>query len=312
MSLYFKPKTISYLLIFGISLMLSACGGSSQNKKSTDGPANIPEAVKKVVAASSNKTIHLSWEKSSGASSYNVYFAKESFKGDVNGYANLDGGELRPDVDSNTFEVDIEELENQTTYYFIVTAVNKNGESKLSSEVTGIPFESDILTGSIDSVKQGQIKWGSEGNKLCSSWSIARFHPLFPFSGWFEIYNAAFEDRVSDLEMYVLKPPQKITDINNAEEFTFETAESLADEGATPSIEVFEGETIIFRGTNGYYGAWEIMDIKGSSIDATLTGKWYFIKTKGSSDFTSSLEVSPESFEASADDCPYTLKKENF
>ncbi len=304
MTFYFNSKTVSYLLIFGISLLLSACGGSSQSREPS---ATIPETVKKVVAAPSDNTVRLSWQKSSDASSYNVYFAKESFKGDVNGYANLEGGELIPEIDSNISEIDIEDLKNQVSYYFVVAAVNKNGESKLSSEVTAIPFESDILTGSMDSVKEGQIKWGTEGNELCSSWSIARFHPLFPFSGWFELYNAVFEDRVSDLEMYVLKPPQKITDINNAEEFTFETAESLAEEGATPSIEVFEGETIIFRGTNGYYGAWEIMDIKGSSMDATLTGKWYFIKTKGSSDFTGSLEASPESFEALVD-CPFTPK----
>ena len=107
------------------------------------------------------------------------------------------------------------------------------------------------------------------------------------------------------MEMYILKSPQKITDVSNAEEFTFQTAESFGE--GTTSIEVAEGETIIFRGNNGYYGALEIMSFEGSMNEATLTGKWYFIKTKGSSDFTGSLEASPESFEASPDDCPYTL-----
>jgi hypothetical protein len=47
MTFIFNSKNVSYLLIFGSSLLLSACGGSSQSKKPS---ATIPETVKKVVA----------------------------------------------------------------------------------------------------------------------------------------------------------------------------------------------------------------------------------------------------------------------
>ena len=125
-----------------------------------------------------------------------------------------------------------------------------------------------ILTGPIERIieAQGIWVWGSAVNKLCQQWSVA----LHDQSGWF--YGTS--NSWSSADVYVLKAPQSPLSVTAAENFEYEKS----------SVEAFEGDTVFFRGRNGYYGAWYIEKIDGQ-VGAILSGTWYF-KLDGGGDFT--------------------------
>lgn len=130
------------------------------------------------------------------------------------------------------------------------------------------PNASVILTGPIEGMieAEGIWVWGSANNKLCQQWSVARYDQ----SGWF--YGTS--NIWSSADVYVLKAPQSPLSVTAAENFQYERT----------AVEAFEGDTVFFRGRNGYYGAWYIEKIDGR-LGAILSGTWYF-KFDGGGDFT--------------------------
>lgn len=97
--------------------LLAACGGSD------DDP---PAAPTEVVVVGGDAQVTVSWTASGGASSYNVYWSTTS------GVTKDTGTKIEkatsPYVQTG--------LTNGQTYYYIVTAVNGDGESKASAEAT--------------------------------------------------------------------------------------------------------------------------------------------------------------------------------
>lgn len=77
----------------------------------------------------------LSWDAVTGADSYNVYYAAESFGSpvDVDNYASLVAGHMVTGVADNEYV--LASPDAITTYYFAVTAVRDSDESDASSEV---------------------------------------------------------------------------------------------------------------------------------------------------------------------------------
>jgi fibronectin type 3 domain-containing protein len=103
--------------------------GISAEKTATPSATPPPNAPANVRAAAGDNQATISWDAVSGATSYNIY------RGTASGVTKATGtkasGVTSPSV--------VTPLANGTTFYFVVTAVNANGESAESFEVSATP-----------------------------------------------------------------------------------------------------------------------------------------------------------------------------
>jgi hypothetical protein len=117
--------TRSALVIFGL---LAICCGSSSNENR---PSILAPTGVAATAGDGHATV--SWTASSGAASYNVYYAASAVVSKASGSK----------VAGATSGGAVTGLTNGTAYYFVVTAVNAGGESAESSPAaTATPHES--------------------------------------------------------------------------------------------------------------------------------------------------------------------------
>jgi hypothetical protein len=128
---------IVFLLIVGAALLLPGCKGAWRYDP------GIPVQVTGLKGESGNRVVTLSWTGNPLATSYNVYFVSGLMATAVN-RANA------TKVNSNTASLVIEQLDNNIDYHFMVTALNHDGESIDSAQVTVVPgpFSNADLTGS--------------------------------------------------------------------------------------------------------------------------------------------------------------------
>ena len=97
-----------------------------------------PSAPTGVAAAPGNTLVNISWNPVAGVTSYNLYMAAVAGVTKSN-YTTLAGGMKHVGVTSAYLHPG---LTNGTTYYFVVTALNANGESVESIEVSATPTAS--------------------------------------------------------------------------------------------------------------------------------------------------------------------------
>ncbi|CAC9967656.1 hypothetical protein [uncultured Gammaproteobacteria bacterium] len=112
-------------------------------------------------------TIALTWDVVSGATGYQVYYAKQSFSGiSLSNYASLNGGSLLQNITDN--KKTISNLINGVQYYFVVTAVKDTFESGGSGEATAT---------SIGALNDTGITWGggyaTSNNATCTGVEIS-------------------------------------------------------------------------------------------------------------------------------------------
>ena len=93
-----------------------------------------PTAPTGVTATAASGQVTLTWTAVNGAASYNVYYRTSTGVTTTNGTA----------VPADSTTTTIASLINETTYYFVVTAVNTYGESGVSSEVYATPAASRV------------------------------------------------------------------------------------------------------------------------------------------------------------------------
>ncbi len=138
------------------------------------------------------------------------------------------------------------------------------------------PARAAVLTGLIGALPETvkTFSWGDGTHNLFQQWSVKNSES----SGWF--YGSAYSSS-SNADVYVYVGLSNPTTIANAAAFPY----------SSHSIWASEGDTVFFRGTNGYYGAWRIDDIyptdnpPGVYPYAYLRGAWYF-QSDGSANFT--------------------------
>jgi hypothetical protein len=123
------PKSCSIVLLAACAVAASGCGSSGGNSNTT-----VPSAPTGVQATAGNTEVTISWSPVTGATSYNVYWSTASGVTPASG--TKIAGATSPYVQTG--------LTSGTTYYYVVTAVNANGESLASSQVNGAPSAASV------------------------------------------------------------------------------------------------------------------------------------------------------------------------
>ncbi len=134
--------------------------------------------------------------------------------------------------------------------------------------------QAEVLTGAIDHVAESMVNftWGDGEHDLVQRWSMRNENS----QGWFYGLNYPH----SNCDVYVYAGLADPTVVSDASVFQYESE----------AISAVEGSTVFFRGANGYYGAWFIIDIYSPADPddpnhAYLDGIWYFV-TEQSADFS--------------------------
>ena len=123
-------------LIFTVGLVgfLIACGGGNSSAGGNNGGAGggstttVPPAPSGLAAVAGDQQVALSWNASTGATSYHV--KRGTTKGGPYTQVGAPAGTVYGDTG----------LTDSTTYYYVVTAVNSAGESGTSNEVSATPI----------------------------------------------------------------------------------------------------------------------------------------------------------------------------
>lgn len=105
-------------------LFITACGGSSP-------PTSPPAKPSNIIATAGDGFITLSWDPVADATSFNLYWSTTS------GVTKSNGNK----VASVSSPAKVTGLVNTTQYFHVVTAVNSNGESTESEQVSAVPID---------------------------------------------------------------------------------------------------------------------------------------------------------------------------
>ena len=140
-------RTLKLLLIVGM-FVLSSCGGGGGGSTSTPIISNNSSSASSTSASTpqnlsaiaSDTSVGLNWTPLAGATSYNIYFATEAniiFK-NISAFQN---GVTVKNVNPPYL---VAGLQNNKTYYFVVTAIIASQESPQSAEVSATPTAEDV------------------------------------------------------------------------------------------------------------------------------------------------------------------------
>jgi len=112
--------------------VVTACGGDS-NDNATNAFSAPTGVTAQVVSANGEDTIEVSWTSVTDAVKYNIYMASQAGVTKLN-YTTLPGQMFHPDnVASFPHPDPAANLDPNTIYYFIVTAVNAAGDETAES-----------------------------------------------------------------------------------------------------------------------------------------------------------------------------------
>jgi lysophospholipase L1-like esterase/fibronectin type 3 domain-containing protein len=114
-------------------------------------PIPPPPAPTGITAAASSNQATINWDNATGATSYNLYYSETA------GVTKATG--IR--VPSVTSPHVVTPLINGTEYFFVVTAVNANGESAESSQVTAMPTDAPTGVTAAPGSGQATISWSA-------------------------------------------------------------------------------------------------------------------------------------------------------
>src|SRR3989338_2030534 len=138
-----------FLLISVYSFFIAFLNGCGSGQGTATPTGTAPSAPTGVTVTAGNKQVSISWTAVSGATSYNIYWLTTS------GVTKTTGTK----VTSNTNSYTHTGLTNGATYYYVVTAVNSDGESSESSEVSASPISAPAGVTAAAGNGQVSISW---------------------------------------------------------------------------------------------------------------------------------------------------------
>lgn len=143
--------TARLLLTCLLVLFVSACGSGSRSDppEIAPEPTAVPRNLTVIDVASESVTLR--WEPIETAEAYYLYYASEPFE-DVNNIHAYRDGEWQADVSS---PYKVTGLTNNTTYYFLVTAMIDGAESPPGFSVNATPV--DTLSGPQPSAEEVRV-----------------------------------------------------------------------------------------------------------------------------------------------------------
>lgn len=149
-----RPTKLLLPFFVIISLLLAGCGGGGGGGSSSSstgggtgggtGGTSLPGTPYNVSVTASSGQVTLNWSAASGATSYNVYWSTSP------GVTTTSGTKISGVTSTSYVQTG---LTNQTTYYYIVTAVNSAGEGSASTQISASPPWSNATM--LDTVANG-------------------------------------------------------------------------------------------------------------------------------------------------------------
>jgi fibronectin type 3 domain-containing protein len=112
------------IMTFCFFMIMVGCGSMEAQKEATGASAATESQIKSTVSISETQSVTLKWDDVPGATSYNIYWSHKP------GVTRKNGTKISNAQNPHK----IAELKKGKKYYFVVTAVNASGESKVSEE----------------------------------------------------------------------------------------------------------------------------------------------------------------------------------
>jgi len=173
----------SILLVMASSLFLLSCGGSSGGGGQKVQPPATPTGL---AATAGNAQVSLTWNASSGATSYTV------------GRGTVSGGPYSTTFSASTASYTDSTAVNGTTYYYVVDAANSAGTSANSSQVSATPAAPAIPatpTGLAATPGNNQVSLTWNASTGATSYTVGRgIVSGGPYSTTFSASTASYTD----------------------------------------------------------------------------------------------------------------------
>lgn len=151
-----------------LALVLAGCGAESRVGISPGDMAGEPP--ENVEAQAGDGKVAIRWDPVNDATGYHLYYATESID-DIDNHGSIPGAGLVLDV---TSPYTLTGLENGTSYYFRVTALNGQAESAGSEQVTAMP-QSFAPVGGLNDTGIDTCTTSSEASLPCDDAAVADY-----------------------------------------------------------------------------------------------------------------------------------------
>jgi len=151
-----KRDLVAYLnagtLASGLQELQEEAGSATANSTASTS-SKVPAAPSALAAAPADTQVSLLWSPSAGATSYNLYYSTSAGVTPA-------GGTKIAGITTTSYThsklADNTPLKDGTTYYYVVTAVNANGESGPSNQISATPSApATALEGSVPAAPTG-------------------------------------------------------------------------------------------------------------------------------------------------------------
>ncbi len=174
-----SPHTVSGLTngttYYFVVTALNANGESAESNEESATPTastSPPDAPSNVAATAKDSAVEITWDAAIGAATYNIYLASEADVNKTNYQSKTDGQKVTDASSPHT----VSGLTNGTTYYFVVTALNANGESAESDEKSATPTAStsppDAPSNVAATAKDGAVEITWDASSEATSYNL--------------------------------------------------------------------------------------------------------------------------------------------
>lgn len=239
-------KRMNWLIGFFIvsAFIMIGCGGGGSSEYE-DIPTSIPSVPTNISATAGDRENTISWDASSDALTYNIYWSTQPGVTKENGTKVAWG--------STTYVH--YELTNGTTYYYVVTASNNIGESDESEEVSATPSSTQGTEWNIQTLDKGHypdIAVDSKGNPHISYMDNSDGYVKYAFkneTGWV-IENVAYVANIEGGTHDFSGLNSLALDSNDNPHISY-----YSEEGLDP-VNAGEGEPASFRYSRKIGGEW--------------------------------------------------------